>query len=246
MDTLFRAQDSPIQELWRESYLALDEIGVAAAVSSDDPMRDITNSIIITGLVLMLIFAHRRILSGFLNIFKALTSTKKLLGIENQSNLQVCRNTLFQFLSLCISFMFANIGYATKFIGYNNPLPLKFAGILGFIILYFFTRRIIFNFLAWVNNKSAIKLVHKISYTYACLWFICILCCFIVIKSIPYAPMAYMRYCVIFSLLIITPLYFSSIFKIFISKGFSLFFYILYLCTLEILPIAMLLYLNFN
>jgi hypothetical protein len=58
--------------------------------------------------------------------------------------------------------------------------------------------------------------------------------------------MGNMRYCMVFSLLAVALLYFFSIFRIFLQKGFSHFFYILYLCTLEILPIAMLLYLNFS
>jgi hypothetical protein len=44
--------------------------------------------------------------------------------------------------------------------------------------------------------------------------------------------------------------YFTSIFftiiSHFCSKGFSHFFYFLYLCTLEILPIVVLLHLNFS
>ena len=243
---MLQAETRPIQELWRESYIALNEIEVPAGISLGDPFRDITNFFIIITLVGFLIIAHRRILEGFAIIAGALASHKRLLEIESQSNLQVCRNTAFVFLTLCCSFVFANIAYATEIIGYSYTLPVRFAGILGFITLFFIARKLILQFLAWVNSNYSIKLIHKISCTYATLWYFVILFCFFTIKSIPSVPMGSMRYCIIFSLLPVMALYFFSIFRIFISKGFSPFFYILYLCTLEILPIVMLLYLNFS
>lgn len=246
MDTLLREHIKPIQELWNESYTALHEIEVPAGISLNDPWRDLSNFIVIICLTLYLIFAHRRILIGFKNVMQGIFNTKKLLGIETQSNLQICRNTLFTFLTLCVSFVFANIAYATKIIGHDYTLPIRFAGVLGTITLFFLFRKMALRFLAWLNNSSRIKLIHKISLTYACLWYIIVLCCFLVIKSISSAPMGYMRYCVIYSLLPVMSIYFFSIFNIFLPKGFSRFFYILYLCTLEILPIALLLYLNFS
>lgn len=236
----------PIEELWSGSCTALQEIEIPAGISLGDPYRDISNVFIITALVLFLLFANRRIIIGLTNVLQGLFNHKKLMGIEAQSNIQICRNTLFMFLTLCTSFLLANIAYATKTIGYESTLPIRFAGILGTLVIYFFIKRLSLNFLAWLNKKPAIKLVQKISYTYACIWYILVLCCFIAIKSISSAPMGNMRYCMVFSLLPIMLMYFFSIFRIFLQKGFSHFFYILYLCTLEILPIAMLLYLNFS
>ena len=243
---ILQAITRPIQELWQESYIALNEIEIPAAAAAGDPLRDITNLLVITVLVAFLMIGYRRILEGFALVGGAMTSNKRLLEIEGQSNLQICRNTLFQFLTIFSSFIFANIAYATNIIGSSYTLPIRFGGILGFIVLFFLFRRMALQFLCWVNVTSVFKLVRKISLTYACAWYIIVLFCFFAIKSIPSAPMEHMRYCIIFSLLPVMTLYFFSIFRIFISKGFSPFFYILYLCTLEILPIVMLLYLNFN
>ncbi len=246
MTGLQRDQTRPVGELWRESYTALHEIEIPAGISLGDPYRDISNVIIIVLLVTYLLFAYRRILKGLSNVVQGIFNHKKLMGIDQQSNLQMCRNSLFYFLTLSASFVFANIAYATKIIGYGYTLPIRFAIILATIITFFFIRKISLQFLAWINKRPVIKLVHKISYTYTCTWYLLVLCCFIAIKSISSAPMGYMRYCMIFSLLPVALLYFFTIFRIFVSKGFSRFFYILYICTLEILPIAMLLYLNFR
>jgi len=235
-----------VGSLWPESYIAVQEIEAPAGLAVADPYRDIANFFIIIGLVIYLIFAHRRILQGLRIVFKALFSQKVLLNIEAQKNLLVCRNSLFIFLTICASFIFANIAYATKIIGSEYTVPIKFAGITGCILFFFSFRHIAFRFLAWVNRKSVFKIINRISFTYTCIWYIVVLCCFLVIKSIPSAPMGNMRYCIIYSLLTIMPIYFFAIFKIFLSKGVSHFFYILYLCTLEILPVALLLYLNFN
>lgn len=243
---LLQSVTRSIQELWRESYIALGEVEIPAATTAGDPFRDITNLLAITILVTLLMMGYRRILEGFAIVGRAMTGNKKLMEIENQSNLQVCRNTLFQFLTIFSSFIFANIAYATNVIGSSYPLPVRFLGILGFITLFFLLRRVALQFLCWVNSTSVFKLVRKISLTYACAWYIIVLFCFFAIKSIPSAPMEHMRYCIIFSLLPVMALYFFSIFRIFISKGFSPFFYILYLCTLEILPIVVLIYLNFS
>lgn len=247
MTLLQSIQQIPVQELWKESYIAISEIEVpASGTIMADPYRDITNFAIIIALVIYLVFAHRRIIAGLRSVFAAVISTKRLVSIENQSNLQVCRDTLFMFLTLCTSFVFANIAYATRIIGYEYTVPVKFAGIAVTILLYFSFRRASLRFLAWLNNRPVLKLSEKFGYTYCCIWYIAVLCCFLVIKSIPSAPMGTMRYCITFSTLAVFVPYFFALYKIFIPKGLSHFFYILYLCTLEILPIAVLLHLNFN
>ena len=237
---------TPIQQLWKESYIALGEIEVPIGIIIEDPWRDIANFCIIIALVLFLIITHRRILEGLKNICQGLISQKMLLNIEKQSNIQVCRNTLFFFLTLCSSFVFANIAYATKIIGSSYTVPLKFVGITVVIFTFFLFRRAALYFMAWVNRDSLFKLINRISLTYACIWYIAILCCFFVIKSIPAAPMGTMRYCFIYSILAVLVIYFLQLYSIFIQKGFSHFFYFLYLCTLEILPIVVLLHLNFS
>ena len=240
-------QEIPIGELWKESYVALEEIMVpAAGFISEDPYRDIANFFIIIALVIFLIFAHRRIIVGTANVLAALFSTKRLVAIEKQSNLLVCRNTLFMFLTICTSFLFANISYATKMIGHTYSVPVKFGGILAAILLYFLLRRIVLRFLAWLNRNPVLNLTDKLAHTFSCLWYMAVLCSFLVIKSIPSAPMGTMRYCMIFSTLIIFVPYFFALYKIFLQKGISHFFYFLYLCTLEILPIALLFHLNFS
>lgn len=247
MTLLQTIQAKPIQELWKESHIAIDEIVVPpSSIILSDPYRDIANFAIIIALVIYLIIAHRRIVAGLRDILVATINIKRLISIEKQSNMQVCRNTLFMFLTLCSSFVFANIAYATRILGYEYTVPVKFAGIFCFIILYFFLRKVSLHFLAWLNNNSVFRLADGVGHTYCCLWHIVILCCFFVIKSIPSAPMGTMRYCIIFSTLAVFIPYFFALYKIFLQKGISHFFYILYLCTLEILPIAVLLHLNFN
>ena len=237
----------PVQELWKESYIAIGELeSPVGSMIAADPYRDSANFIIIIVLVTYLVFAHRRIVAGLVNVFSAAFSSKRLVSIEKQYNLQVCRNTLFMFLTMCTSFVFANIAYATKIIGHSYTVPVKFVGILAFILLFFAARNVVSRFLAWVNNQSVFKLAGAIGYTFSCIWYTLVLCCFFVIKAIPSAPMGTMRYCIIYSLLAVFIPYFFAIYKIFIHKGVSHFSYILYLCSLEILPVAVLLYLNFN
>lgn len=247
MGLLQQIPEIPVQELWKESYIAVRELEspVGSAMAAD-PYRDSANFIIILALVTYLVFAHRRIMAGTANAFSAIFSSKRLISIEKQYNLQVCRNTLFMFLSMFASFVFANIAYATKIIGHSYTVPVKFVAILGFILLFFAARNIAAHFLAWVNNKSVFKLAGGIGQTFCCIWHFAVLCCFFVIKAIPTAPMGTMRYCIIISTLVVFIPYFIALYKIFIPKGVSHFSYILYLCTLEILPIAVLLYLNFN
>ena len=237
----------PVQELWKESFIAIGELdsSVGSAIAAD-PYRDSANFIIILALVTYLVFAHRRIMAGLANAFSAIFSFKKLVAIEKQYNLQVCRNTLFMFLTMFASFVFANIAYATKIIGHSYPVPVKFVGIFVFILLFFAARNVVSRFLAWVNNKSVFKLAGLVSHTFCCIWYIAVLCCFFVIKTIPSAPMGTMRYCIIYSTIAVFIPYFFALYKIFLHKGVSHFSYILYLCTLEILPVAVLLYLNFN
>ena len=145
----------PIEELWSGSYTALHEMEIPAGISLGDPYRDISNVFIITALVLYLLIAHRRVTIGLSIVLQGMFNHKKLIGIESQSNLQVCRNTLFSFLTICTSFVFANIAYATKTIGYEYTLPIRFACILGTFIIYFSLKQIAISFdAAWGNTKK--------------------------------------------------------------------------------------------
>lgn len=237
---------APIQEFWRESYVAIQEIESAAPVLAADSYKEISNFVITLVLIIFLIFAHRRLIDGVKYVFSAIINQKLLFTIENQSNIQVCRNTLFLFLTLCTSFVFANISQTLNMPWGGYPVHIKFIGILIFILLYFAFRRFALQLLTWVNESSIFKVVDKITYTYVSVWYILILSAFIVIKHIPSMLMGNMYYCLIFSMLSVIALFIASLYKIFISKGFSHFFIILYLCTLEILPMALLLYVNFS
>lgn len=246
MFVLQSAQPQHIEELWTGSYTALQELEAAASLAVADPLRDISNFVIITLLVTFLVFAHRSILQGTISVFSAVGNRKKLLAVETQSNLQMCRNRLFIFLTLCTCFVMANISHPLGVAWSEYPLPVKFIGLVLLFMLIFLCRRIALYFLAWVNNNSVFKLVYKITFTYVCLWNFLVLCSFFVIKSVPSALMGNMRYCIIFSTIAVMTLYFFALSRIILSKGFSHFFYILYLCTLEILPTIVLLSLNFR
>lgn len=236
----------PIGELWRESYVAIHTIESAANLFIDDPYKEISNFIIIIALAIFGIFAFRRVLDGVKYVFSAVINRKMLFTIENQSNIQVCRNTLFLYTSLCVSFVLSNITYATRMIGDEYSVPIKFIGIFIALIIYFGLRRWALKLMGWVNNSSIFKMVEKITYTYVSIWYILILCAFFVIKGIPSLLMGNMRYCLFFSALAVFIPFYFTLFRIFVSKGFSHFFIFLYLCTLEILPMALLLYVSFT
>ncbi len=226
-----------ISQLWDKSHLALSSTATGGSHFFPHTINKIEDLIIISVIVLFFIVAYKRIIDGFYYVFTSFYSTKKLVSIDLQKNIQLCKNTLFCFLTLCVSFMAGNITQTWSIKGESYTSFVIFSIGCCSILAYFFIKRVALYLLRWLHKDNVFISVFKMSITFAILNYTLIICGFIIYRAIesisPAILIKYSYICTFVSLF----LYYVNGYKIFLSNGFSHFFYILYLCTLEILPL---------
>ena len=229
-----------IEKIWPESYDVLDTItsGTGDVILS---FTDTVTNFGIVGLIIgFFLFAFARIADGLEIVMVSLFNYKELIKIEGQTNLFMSRNILLIFSLLVLAFMFSNSGLLYYMNGHKFSVGVTFALTLSIFILYFLARQILLSILNWVNKRNFFKYISRIYYTHltaAAVFSIVGLTLFMIFPQMGGPLLRYYLYPV---LTLISVIYFIRCNKIIISNGFSNFFWILYLCTLEILPLVVL------
>ncbi len=233
----------PVEKAWPESYLAIDEI-IDKTGSLGMPFIDtIANLAIVSVILALFLFAFTRILEGIYAVSVAAFNSKMLLDIERQANLYTSRNILLVFSLIISVFIFLNYKVTRDLIDNDYALGIKFIVILLAVACYFLIRYILFKAMDWVNRKSVFKYLNRFYYTHAILGILLLLFGFIISIILPTIPQNHILFYIIGVFIITLLLYFIRGYQIIISNGFSHFFWILYLCTLEILPAIVILHL---
>lgn len=202
------------------------------------------NDIIISGLFLaffvLLIISSKEILNVYPAVIKSFFKLKnhikleERLAISNQRD--IVAGVVLLYYPILITLTFGDLIHKR----YNITPELYLGIVLIALICLWLVRKGLFNLLSWLmREKNAFRFIEKISYNYLISS---------VIVTFPAAMIGFfwpeisegtivniLLYCVLFVYFI----YLTKTWQIIISRRFSLFFYILYLCTLEFLPIAL-------
>ncbi len=226
----------PAQNAWPESYIAIDNIIEHSAGNSMPFIDNIANLCISAVIIILFLFAFSRILEGIYAVALSVFNAKRLLAIERQANLFGSRNILLLFSIIVSVFIFINYNNTKILLNDNYPLGVRFLTILTLILLYFGIRYTTFKILDWVNRKRVFKYVNRFYYTHAILGVLLISSGFVFNIIVPAIPQIWISTYIICVVSLTLILYFIRGYQIIISNGFSHFFWILYLCTLEILP----------
>ena len=211
-----------IQQIWKESHIALQSIVTAEPPEAGYP---VSVPIIASVLLLALLYGFPILTSGFISAAEALFRRKKLSLIEHSSGQKTNREITLLFIIVLFSFISSN--------GQTLPFFYFFLGIL----LFLFIRLCIFLLLDWIGKSQTFKELNGYFHNY----FI-ILCTVSLIGSLlcllfPGLNVRWVTYTVeALSAAILTGFFISG-YQLIISNGFSHSFWILYLCTLEILPL---------
>lgn len=239
-------QYKPIQELWKESYVAVNSIESTIPNSINGLLDNIFNVFMIIVISVLFVINYRRIVDGLYYSFLGIVSKKTLLTIENQLNIQVCRNTLFSFLLFVICFVLANYINTMEYIGRDLYSILKFVLLFTLCILAVTARKYFLRIISWVNENSVFNLINKLFYTYAIIYIFLLLFGFMILNILGNDYTNLMFEYSLFCALAVILIYNITTYKLIIANRFSHFFYILYLCTLEILPLAIFWRIIFN
>lgn len=237
---------SSINNIWPESYIALSEAESFSKPNAPALIDNVTNFGLILTIIIFFLFAYRRILEGLHYILTSFMSLKKVLIIENQSNTQTSRNTLLLFSVVVSSFIIANHNHENKFTDNAYPIIINFAIILLFILGYFLFKRLSLYLISWINFNGIFITINKIFYSYTVLGILLSFIGIIINIIFNNSNLTYTPLYISIGMFLAFLLYFIRGYQLIIANGFSHFFYILYLCTLEILPLIFLAHLIFT
>lgn len=226
----------PVSEAWPNSYIAVNEVigpGSGFPVSLID---NISNLVIVIVILTLFAVTFMRIAEGLLSSVISTFNMKRLVAIEQQTHLQNSRNITIIFLLIISAFIFANYNAAYPLLENSFSTGVNFAIALGAAGIYLLGRIVMANTLNWVNKVSFFTILNRFYYTY-CIIFVALsvlgFLFYIVFEAITFRHIAIY---IAAANIITNLLYYERCRQIIISNGFSHFFLILYLCTLEILP----------
>lgn len=202
------------------------------------------NDIIISGIFLaffvLLIISSKEILNVYPAVLKSFFTLKnhvkleERLAISNQRD--IVAGVVLLYYPILVTLTFGDLIVKKYNIIPELYLLIVFIGLTGLWLV----RKGLFKLLSWLmREKNAFRFIEKISYNYLISS---------VIITFPAAMIGFfwpeisdgtivniLLYCCLFVYFI----YLTKTWQIIISRRLSLFFYILYLCTLEFLPIAL-------
>ncbi len=233
----------PADSAWPGSYIAINEISGDLHISTLSFVDNVANLAIVAAIILLFLFGFNRIAEGIFTLAESVFSFKKMIKIEQETNLQVSRNTLLLFCLVIAAFIFANYNDSHPILSNSYSVGVNFIFALSAASVYLLFRYIAFSLLNYTNRRRFFKYINRFYYSHAIMAItlsVLGFCVSIIFSGIPFRHIAlYIIWVTSISLVI----YFIRGYQIIISNGFSHFFWILYLCTLEILPLVIILHL---
>jgi hypothetical protein len=184
----------------------------------------IFNVFMIIVISVLFVINYRRIVDGLYYSFLGIVSKKTLLTIENQLNIQVCRNTLFSLSLITICFVVANFIDTTEYVGKDLYSPTKFIILLGFCLLLLLAKRFLLKAISWVNENSVFNLINKLFYTYAIIYIFLLLFGFMILNILGNDYTNLMFEYSLFCALAVILIYNITTYKLIIANRFSHFF----------------------
>ncbi len=229
---------NPVSTIWNTSTFVPSVKNTRAKES--DLEKNIISGIIFVYFI-VLIFFIRQIVPVFYTLISSLWSYKNNIKIEEKTGLSFKRNVTawlaLIFIPLVIT---ATSGTELKSI-YGLFTPYIIAIILAGILSVWLIRRTIFRFVSWLTkDKFTFRIIEKISYNYFIIGSILVFL-LLIIKLIS-GEISYsgMVNSILYIFIISYILYIFRTFQVIRSHHFSIVFYILYLCAVEILPFSIL------
>ena len=229
----------PADSLWQAGSKIVSSIPPLEE-SSSGTIPNVLLSLIILIFFIGIIVFSREILSVIPSILKSTFNLKNHYKIEEKLSLSNMRNMVFVislvYFPVIVTIM-AGSFLESKF-GIYPPLFLVL--FLGFLIVVGVVKKLIILLLSWLNkDKGTFSYIEKVGFNH------------IIIASIVTFPSLLFKlivddgtgellvYTMIASIIPVIILYFIRTYQIIIGQHYSHFFYILYLCGAEILPIVL-------
>jgi len=202
--------------------------------------NDILSSLILAFFVLFVFFS-REVINVFPAVLKSLFSLKNHSKLENKLALSNQRDmvTIIAALYFPVLITLMNSDYI---VDKYHLLPINYLLIsLGCVFLFWLLRKILYSILSWVTkDKTTFKLIENIGYNHLIISVIFSLPSILIRFIWPQTSDIIIINILVFSCLFVYLFYIVRGYQIIISHRYSHFFYILYLCSVELLPVVLL------
>ena len=229
----------PADSLWEAGSKIVSSIPPAEEFGNT-AITDVLLSFIILAFFVILIFFSREILTVIPSVFRSTFNLKNHYKIEEKLSLSNMRNVVFLvsliYFPVIVTIMAGS--YIQLRFGIYPPLFLIL--FFGILILLGIVKKLIFKLLSWLNrDKNTFTLLEKVGYNH------------IILATIVTFPSLLAQvvtneysgeiqiYAMIICVLPVYILYLIRSSQIIIGQRYSHFFYILYLCGAEFLPIVL-------
>jgi hypothetical protein len=215
---------------------SIESIKSVSANSGDDYVV----SIFFLAFFILVLICSKEIINVYPSVIKAFFKLKnhirleERLAISNQRDIVTAVVVLYY--PLLISLMFGDM------IGSVYKIPPRIYLLISIAILtaLWIVRKGMFCMLSWLTkDKNTFRFIEKISFNYLIVSVIFTFPAAFITFFWPDIPDLIILKILLYCCLFVFFIYLTKGFQIIISHRFSLFFYILYLCALELLPIAL-------
>lgn len=227
----------PISAAWRGGKNVVTEVADFPREATRSSLDTYTNLGIALCLAVFLLLSFDRIAVGIINAFATMFNLRKQQTAERGLKYKNCRNNALAFGLFAVAFILSNKLVVREFVG--EPLIVVFPAMAAALSLYLLFKWAVFKALDFVNRSSAFKFLTRVGYNYLIIITLFILLGELALYLFPETFSGVIAPWYIASCLIPAAIYLYMALVIFLKNRFSLFFYILYLCAVEFLPIAL-------
>lgn len=227
-----------ISSAWKDGRNTIAEVESFSKPAVPSDFDSLTDAGLLILLAVFFLFAADRILKGTGRAFDSMMNLKRQEETERDMNSKLSRNTAFMFLILTLSLVISR-QIPIRFAGEGVPSALLYLYTSGGIFLYIVLKRFIFSVMDYVNECDAFRILNYMGYTYLIAAASMILAGELLYFLIPNIPGWLITTWIAVSCGIPALLYLLIGANVLHKNRFSLFFYILYLCVLEVLPVIL-------
>lgn len=230
-----------IREAWPQAHFWQAADGNITAGSYLLAVDNIVNMALVLGIILFFAYFFFRILDGVECSFIAVKKMKEMLAIDMDLAVRTSRSI---YLAFCFALLFlicVNKKIITFSFWEEDSKALTLATWIIITAAVFVFRKISLSLLDWVNSTEVFTRVEG-----ALMYYLGTLFCFALPLLVMFGlfEKSMLLNIIVPALLVLTVvtllLYYIRIGRLIFTNGFSLFFYFVYLCTLEILPLVIL------
>jgi flagellar biosynthesis protein FlhB len=227
----------PVDSLWNTTVISQSHMGEIREISTGESYLE--SSLILLFIIITLFF-FREILNTIPSIFKSLLSHKEHVRLEEKLSASTQRNITALIAALFFP-IFLTITIGDTVSAYSGiPGWLQFVFGLGLVIAYWVFKSLVLKFLGWITkNKHIFNLIGKIGYNHLIMAAIFSTPILLSRFFIPELEFSLFYKLLIYCIVLIYVLYLIRVYQTIIINRFSHIFYIVYLCSVELLPIAL-------